>query len=349
MRIGIVNDVAIAVEAMRRVVVAAPQHSVAWTARDGAEAVQLCASDRPDLVLMDLIMPVMDGLEATRRIMAATPCPILVVTATVDGNSGRVFEALGAGALDAVNTPVLAGEGAAASARALLAKIELLGRLTSPAPVARSRAGISAPAPRRAAGNGHRQFLVAIGSSAGGPAALAEVFRGLPRDFPGAIVVVQHLDEQFAAGLSGWLGQQTTLPVRLARDGEAPEPGTVLIGGRDEHLIFRENGTLGFTPVPTETPYRPSVDVFFQSVAEHWHGEAVGVLLTGMGRDGARGLKKIRDAGFPTWAQDRASCAVYGMPKAAVELGAAAQVLPLTQIAPALQRLAGTIFFPASP
>ncbi|MBC7977496.1 MAG: response regulator, partial [Myxococcales bacterium] len=130
MRIGIVNDLALATEAIRRVLVASAVHQVAWIARDGAEAVARCAEDRPDLVLMDLIMPVLDGVEATRRIMAATPCPILVVTATVDGSFGRVYDALGAGALDAVNTPVLGGPDGAAGAAALLAKIAVIGRIT---------------------------------------------------------------------------------------------------------------------------------------------------------------------------------------------------------------------------
>ncbi len=337
MRIAIVNDVTLAVEAMRRALLRAPQHSVAWTARDGAEAVRFCASDRPDLILMDLIMPVMDGVEATRRIMAATPCPILVVTATVSGNTGRVFEALGAGALDAVNTPVLGLNGEGDGGAALIAKIEMLARLTAPTPASPAPVRTASPFPRRA--GGPRTFLIAIGSSAGGPAALAEVLRTLPKNLPAAIVVVQHLDEQFAAGLAQWLGLQTTLPVRLAREGEALQPGTVLLAGRDHHLVLRENLTVGYTPDPTDTPYRPSVDVFFRSVAAHWPHDCAGVILTGMGRDGAQGLKKLRDGGFPTFAQDKASCAVYGMPKAAAELSAAANILPLAQIGPALLRL----------
>ncbi len=338
MRIAIVNDVAVAVEAMRRAIARVPQHTLAWTARDGAEAVRLCAGDRPDLILMDLIMPVMDGVEATRRIMAATPCPILVVTATVSGNAGRVFEALGAGALDAVNTPVLGLHGDGDGAPGLIAKIEMLARLTAPVAAPLAAARTAPPFPRRAGGT--RMFLIAIGSSACGPAALADVLRALPRDVPAAITVVQHLDEQFATGLADWLGLQTTLPVRLAREGDTLQPGVVLLAGRDQHLVLRENLTVGYTPDPIETPYRPSVDVFFRSVATHWRGEGAGVILTGMGRDGAVGLKKLRDAGFPTIAQDKASCAVYGMPKAAAELGAAASILPLGQIAPALLRLA---------
>lgn len=335
MRIGLVNDLPMALEALRRVLATAPRHRVAWTARDGAEAVRACAADRPDMILMDLIMPVMDGVEATRRIMAATPCPILVVTATVDGNSGRVFDALGAGALDAVNTPTLAGPGAEANARALLAKIEVLGRLVETTPPV-----TAAPFPPAGARSGAgRAALFAIGASAGGPAALAEVLKHFPPSLPAAVVIVQHLDESFAAGLADWLGRQCTLPVRLAKEGDEPQAGVALLPGRGDHLVLTAGGRLAYTPHPADYAYRPSVDVFFESVAAHWKQTAAGVILTGMGRDGARGLKKMRDARFATFAQDKASCAVYGMPKAAAEAGAAEQVLPLPQIGPALRRL----------
>jgi two-component system response regulator WspF len=341
MRIAIVNDLTMAVEAMRRVLARASQHSLAWIARDGAEAVKRCAEDRPDLILMDLIMPVLDGVEATRRIMAANPCPILVVTASVNGNSNRVFEALGAGALDAVNTPALGVNGMGIGAAALLGKIELLAQLVSPAAsvatVRTSHPFSEAPTVRA-----RRNFLVAIGSSAGGPAALAAVLRELPKDYPGAIVVVQHLDQQFAAGLAEWLGQQIALPVRIARSGEAPLAGAVLMAGQGQHLALNRMQTLGYSLLPRENAYCPSVDVFFQSVASHWRDDAIGVILTGMGRDGAHGLKKMRTAGLTTVAQDKASCAVYGMPKAAVELAAATHVLPLAQIGLTLRRFALT-------
>lgn len=335
MRIALVNDLPLALEALRRALAGSP-HTIAWTARNGAEAVQLCADDRPDLILMDLIMPVMDGVEATRRIMRANPCPILVVTATVDGNSARVFDALGAGALDAVNTPVITGPQAAANVRALLAKIEMLGRL-----IGSATAGTATPFPQVAAGRSGltKQWLFAIGSSAGGPAALAEILRALPENLPAAVVIVQHLDESFAAGLAEWLGQQGNLPVRLAREGDEPMPGAALLPGRGDHLVLTPQGRLAYTPHPENYAYRPSVDVFFESVALNWKGAAAGVILTGMGRDGAIGLKKMRDARFPTIAQDQASCAVYGMPKAAAAAGAAAQILPLAQIAPALAQL----------
>jgi two-component system chemotaxis response regulator CheB/two-component system response regulator WspF len=149
-------------------------------------------------------------------------------------------------------------------------------------------------------------------------------------------VIVQHVDAAFAAGMADWLNQQSALPVRIARDGDRPQAGVVLLAATDDHLHLKLPGVLGYTRVPEETPYRPSVDVFFQSVATRWPTGAVGVLLTGMGRDGAIGLKAMRTRGYHTIAQDQATSAVYGMPKAAAALDAAVAILPLPRIAAAL-------------
>jgi two-component system, chemotaxis family, response regulator WspF len=335
-RIGIVNDMFMAVEAMRRAVASAKGLEVAWIARDGLQAVELCSRDKPDLVLMDLIMPNMDGVEATRQIMAETPCPIVVVTASIAENTSRVFEAMGAGALDAVNTPVLANPGNPAGAHSLLAKIETIRKLVGSR---EPRASATRPVPALSAAKDHPDRLVALGASAGGPVALARVLGHLSNPFPAGIVVVQHVDEQFAQGLADWLSGQTNLRVRLAVDGDRPEIGTVLLAGRNQHLVFANATTLAYTSRPVDCPYRPSVDVFFRSAARDWEGSITGVLLTGMGRDGAAGLKALRDRGHHTIAQDERSSAVYGMPRAARELDAAAEILALDKIAPRLTNI----------
>jgi two-component system, chemotaxis family, response regulator WspF len=330
MRIAIVNDTLLAVEGLRRVIAGLPGHSIAWVARDGMEAVEQCKRDTPDLILMDLLMPVMDGVEATRRIMATTPCAILVVTARIDGNSAKVFDALGAGALDATQTPVLHGSVHADGAGSLKFKIEMLQRrLTGdlPAVPVSPSAGIEPRTTQRT------ERLVAIGSSAGGPAALATILSSLPADFGAGIVVVQHIDEQFVPSLVSWLKEHCRLSVRIACAGDRPQAGAVLVAGTNDHLTFIKSSALGYTAEPRECSYRPSVDVFFESVLRIWRGEVVGVLLSGMGRDGALGLKKLRDSGAVTIAQDAATSSVYGMPKAAVELNAAAKVLPAHSIA----------------
>jgi two-component system response regulator WspF len=332
MRIGIVNDLPIAAESLRRVLALAPEHQLAWIARDGAEAVDLCERDRPDLVLMDLIMPRMDGVEATKRIMARSPCAILVVTADVESNAARVFAAMGHGALDAVDTPLLGSGDILAGARPLLAKITAINRLISDDTDPRRANGVAG---LRGSSNG----LVAIGASAGGPAALATVLKGLPRNFPASIVIVQHVDVRFAPGLADWLGQLSSMPVKLAGEGDRAVPGEVMIAASDNHLVFKSKNHFGYTPEPADHVYRPSVDVFFHSAARYWGGPAVGLLLTGMGSDGAQGLKALRTVGHHTIAQDQATSAVYGMPKAAAAMSAATEILPLERIAPRLVEL----------
>jgi two-component system response regulator WspF len=327
-----------AVEAIRRVLVNAPGHQLAWVARDGAEAVKRCTKDTPDLILMDLIMPEMDGVEATRRIMGSTPCAIVVVTANVNNNSSKVFEAMGAGALDAVNTPTLERTGGPSGAEALLGKIGTISRILDG-----NKGKTSAIVTRHNIHATHekRTPLVAIGASAGGPAALAKVLGSLPANFPAPIIIVQHVDAQFAPGLASWLDFQTALPVRIAQQGDQPKPGMVLLAGTEHHLIFVGPQRLGYTVHPRETSYRPSVDVFFKSVDRLWQGDVVGVLLTGMGRDGALGLKALHDSGHHTIAQDRATSAVYGMPKAAAELKSAKEILPLDKIGPRVTNILG--------
>ncbi|MFF7397654.1 chemotaxis response regulator protein-glutamate methylesterase [Achromobacter sp. NPDC008082] len=331
MRIGIVNDLQIAVETLRRAIALEPGLQVAWVASNGEEAVAQCARDRPDVVLMDLIMPVMDGVEATRRIMAETPCAIVVVTADVARHTSRVFDAMGHGALDAVDTPVVGGADMRTAAAPLLRKIRNIGWLIGRYGNRPALTPVEKPAPKLDA-----QRLLVIGASAGGPATLAQLLRDFPLDFPAGIVLVQHVDASFAAGMADWLNDQVLLPVRLVREGERPLPGQVLLAGTDDHLHLLADGTLRYTENPKESLYRPSIDVFFHSVAQHWRGLAVGVLLTGMGQDGARGLKALRERGCLTIAQDQATSAVYGMPKAAAAIQAAVEIRPLDQIAPRL-------------
>lgn len=333
MRIGIVNDLPMAAELLRRIIVAAPEHAVAWIATDGQEAVRACARDLPDLVLMDITMPEMDGVEATRRIMAATPCPILLVTASVDANVSGVYEAMGHGALDAVDLPTARDEDLRASAATLLAKIAIIGKLVGDGRA--PRAGTATTEQRGAVP------LVGIGASAGGPAAAAAVLARLPADFPAALILVQHVDPKFVPGLASWLAQQARLPVRPALAGDRPQPGTLLIAASADHLVLTPGGALAYTADPVSYPYRPSVDVFFESAAQNWRGMLIGVLLTGMGRDGAKGMLALRQAGHLTIAQNQASSAVYGMPKAAAALGAAADILPLDLIADRLVEVIG--------
>jgi two-component system response regulator WspF len=324
MRIGIVNDMRAACEALRRVVDSLPDHEVAWTASDGVEAIAMAKRDRPDLILMDLLMPHMDGAQATRQIMQSAPCAILVVTATVSGNISLVYDAMGYGALDAVDTPMLGPAGEVSGAGAIVEKIGTIAKLVGATadPRRAKRPPATATPPR----------LLVVGASTGGPKAVSDLLFPLPQDWNVAVVVVQHVDVAFAPGLAKWLGDRTGRAVRVAEHGQQPQAGDVLLAGTNDHLVLSKARTLEYRAEPREVFFRPSVDVFFESVAEHWPQTGMAVLLTGMGRDGARGLLRLRSRGWHTIAQDEASSVVFSMPKSAIEAGAACEVLGIEQM-----------------
>lgn len=332
MKIGIVNDLALAREALSRAIEGS-DHEIAWTANDGIEAVEKAQDKSADIILMDLIMPNLDGAAATQEIMKLAPCPILVVTASVKGNGELVYEAMGNGALDATTTPQI-GPSGEVQAETLLRKIEQIGLITGklkcehPSWTTRTPFTGSCPV--------HPPFL-AIGSSTGGPQALATILGDLPGDFPAAVGIVQHVDAEFAPGLVDWLNQRTELTVTLARDKEHARPGRVYLASGKAHLRVDSIGRFFYTDEPASALNRPSVDILFKSLAYAYAKPGCAVLLTGMGRDGAKGLKAMRDSGWHTIAQDKASCIVYGMPKAAVELNAAIDVLPLKKVAVAIR------------
>ncbi|MGA4816004.1 chemotaxis protein CheB [Pseudomonas aeruginosa] len=293
----------LAVEALRRALAFEPQHQIVWVASNGAEAVTQCAADTPDVVLMDLLMPVMDGVEATRRIMAESPCAIVIVTVDIEQNVHRVFEAMGYGALDAVNTPALGIGNPQTAAAPLLRKIQNVGWLIGQ----RDNRGKIQVVPPKA--GGARQRLVAIGASAGGPASLAVLLKQLPASFNAAVVLVQHVDEVFAAGMAEMAGQRIEAAGAPGARWRAADTGADPAGGdQQSHPPAAQR----FAGVHRRTAFfrLPAVHRrVFESVANYWRGDAVGVLLTGMGRDGAQGLKQMRERGFLTIAQDQASCA----------------------------------------
>ncbi len=313
-------------------------------AEDGKEAIQLCQEHRPDVITMDMMLPVMSGLSATEYIMAHCPTPILVVSSSFNrGELFKTYEALAAGAVDVLekprgDEPEGTWERHFISSLKLVARIRVIthlrGRLnasrgvgtalstaeTCPMPGARSSAQV-----------------IAIGASTGGPRALVEVLRALPREVQLPVLVVMHISEPFGASFAEWLDGQTERRAGFARDGEtvASAAGRIVLAPPQRHLMVRA-GRLCLTGDPERHSCRPSVDVLFESLAREYGAATVAALLTGMGRDGAAGLLAIRSAGGSTIAQDEASCVVYGMPREAVELGAAMQVLPLSDIGSAL-------------
>jgi len=336
MRVAIVNDLRMALEVLRRVVQSMPDAELAWLAENGQQAVERCQQDRPDLILMDMIMPMMDGVEATRRIMARCPCPILVTTANVKTNVTYVYEALGCGAVDAVNTPVLGPSGALDGAQELIRKMRQVASLET-APRPGPRRGPRPASPPRAARPPAAPPLVAIGASTGGPQVLKTLLGQLPAQRPYAVVIVQHLDEVFVPGLVRWLAQETQWPVQGAAQGQRPAAGSIQVACTSDHLILDAHGCLAYVKEPAECFHRPSVDAFFASLLTAPIEPGVAVLLTGMGQDGAQGLYDLRQRGWETLAQDQTSSVVWGMPGAAVRLGAATQVLPADAIGLAIE------------
>jgi chemotaxis response regulator CheB len=328
MNVAIVNDSKMAAEVLRRILAQLPDFTLAWTAYSGEEALRLCAQSPPDIILMDLIMPGIDGAETTRRIMQSRPCVILVVTATTMGNRDKVFEAMGYGALDAVNTPVLGTGNHLEGAQPLIQKLHTVSRLVV-GHAARSRPGsvdFEATSSDTSA-----LPVVGIGASTGGPQALAEILSRLPDPFPAIVMVVQHVDEQFTPGLAAWLQHYSKIPVSIARQGERLSPDGIWLAGTKDNLTYQD-GTAIYKAAPEDAAHSPSIDALFFSLANPHRAPRVGVLLTGMGRDGAAGLLAMRKSGAHTIAQDESTSVVYGMPKAAAELDAATEILPLAAI-----------------
>jgi len=322
-RIAIVNDMRAACEALRRIVEGRTGHEIVWTAVDGVEAVAMVRRERPDLILMDLLMPHLDGVQATRQIMAVAPCAILIVTATVSGNISLVYEAMGHGALDAVDTPVL-GPAGEQGAEALVEKISMIAKLVGVSTESRR--------PARPASNATPPRLLVIGASTGGPKAVSDLLSPLPRDWNAAVVIVQHVDVAFAPGLAKWLSERTGRAVRVAEAGQAPLAGDVLVAGTNDHMVLTGGRVLEYREEPRDVFFRPSVDVFFESVAAHWPQAGVAVLLTGMGKDGARGLLRLKERGWHTIAQDESTSVVWSMPKAAIDINAQCEVLAVGNI-----------------
>ena len=320
-------------------------------ADNGKLGIELCQQLRPDVVTLDMLLPVMNGLEATEFIMAYCPTPILIVSASTNrGDLFKTYEALAAGALDALDKPK-ENEHDGLWEKKLVATVKLISRIrviTHPRArlgrIGQSRRNLShGKQQHEAMQNLGRLRAVAIGVSTGGPGALIEILRGLPNGFPTPILLVIHVGKLFTPAFAEWLDGQSSVRVGYAADGDPLPPcgeGGVLMAPPDSHLELCQ-GKLRLTQDPERNSCRPSIDVLFESIAKELGSNGVGCLLTGMGRDGAAGLLAIRRAGGKTIAQDEATSVVFGMPREAILLGAAEQVLPLNQIAPRLSVMAG--------
>src|SRR5581483_2260257 len=326
-----------------------PDLELVGEAEDGRRAIELCEATRPDVVTMDMMLPVMSGLAATEYIMAHCPTPILVVSASTNrGELFKIYEALAAGAVDVLEKPN-GTEIEGAWERRFLGMVKLVARirvithprarLTKLHGRGRQAPAVPPPSPARPE---QKHELVAIGASTGGPGAIVEILRGLPPAFELPILVVLHINEPFGTAFADWLDAQTTRRVAYPVDGApvASARGRVVVAPGGRHLIVRD-GRLRLTSDPERHSCRPSVDTLFESVAADYGPAAVACLLTGMGKDGALGLLKVRQAGGVTVAQDEATSVVYGMPREAALIGAAQHILRIRDIAPRLAALDG--------
>ena len=326
-RVLVADDSEIFRELLSRIIASEQGFEVVAAAGDGNTAAAMARDLKPDVITMDLNMPDADGFSGIARIMAETPTPILVLTA--DRQEVVGFRALSLGALDILEKPAasmdLAEYGQLLRSRLrLLAGVKVIRHLRG----LRGRRGAAPPVPGRA-------DVVVIGASLGGPRALATLLRGLSREFPAPIAIVQHIADGFTEGLASWLSQESRLDVREAEDGEVLRAGRVLLAPTGRHLVVAR-GVAHLSDAPAVDTFKPSVTPLFLSAARAYGARCCGVILTGMGRDGADGMKALKEAGAHTIAQDEASSAVFGMPRAAIELGAIDRILSLDEIPRAL-------------
>jgi two-component system chemotaxis response regulator CheB len=309
-------------------------------AGNGREAVEMALSLRPDAILMDVRMPEMNGIEATARIMASRATPIIVFSSYTGPSEAREsIEILAAGALDVMAKPDLASEEAVqACSLELRKKIRIASRVAVVRHIRPSlpRDAVWVHADRD---DGRRFRVVGVGSSTGGPRALRDLFANLPGSFGMPVLVVQHITAGFSEGFSEWLQQYTPLQVRIAKPRDRAVPGTILLAPDGRQMEVFPDGTVSTASREPNGVFLPSADTMLSSLASAYREDAVGVLLTGMGSDGAEGLLRIRRAGGLTFAQSEESCTVFGMPAEAIRLGAAVDVLDPASIAESLATL----------
>lgn len=323
-----------------------PEIRVVGEARNGVEAVEMTRRIKPDLVTMDVHMPQMDGLEATREIMATAPTPIVIVTGSTQAREVESSMAtLRLGALDVlVKPPSPDAPGFEAAARDLVAMVKAMAQVkvvrhwrpSSPAVPKAPPSRPTAPGRVRAGSEPSHRQVVAVATSTGGPGALHKLLLGLPPDFGFPIVAVQHITPGFTAGLAAWLGSVCPVRVKVAQEGEVLRPGTAYLAPDDCHLGVSIRGAVALSDAPPVGGFRPSGTFLFESVARAYGGTAVAVILTGMGDDGVEGLRAVRRAGGLIVAQDEATSVIFGMPGAAIAAGLADAVLPIGAIAPYL-------------
>ena len=345
-KVMVVDDSAVVRKVMSAILDRDPEIRVIGTAHDPIFAIEKMRREWPDVITLDVEMPRMDGITFLGQLMAERPTPVVICSSLTTKNAETTLQALAAGAVSIITKPNLGVEGflreasddlvaaVKSAARANMGAVQRSAQLSS-----KSR---ERTAPRLAMAQ-TTERIVAIGTSTGGTMALEVLLTELPRVSPG-IVIVQHMPEMFTAAFAARLDSLCEITVQEAKNGQRVLPGLALIAPGGRHMQLARSGAQYIVEVKDGPPvnrHRPSVDVLFRSVAKYAGRNAMGVIMTGMGDDGARGLKEMRDAGAYTLAQDEASCVVYGMPKEAVKHGAVDRVLPLSALASSIMQIPG--------
>jgi two-component system chemotaxis response regulator CheB len=333
-RVLVVDDSPLMCKILTNMMNCDPQILVTAVANNGKEAVDLVPPLKPDIITMDMDMPVMDGFEATKQIMAYHPTPILIVASTAfKAGMERVFKAISHGALDVIDKSELELVGNRKSGEALIAKIKFLTGVRvmhrSLMKSANERSITDLKTPRKDVSD----KIVTIVASTGGPQALLEILKRLPEDFPCGIVIVQHITSGFLPGLVDWLTKECKIKVKIGEDSEEIQPGVAYIAPDNVHMRVENGGKITLSNEPPHKGHRPSGDVLLESAAKAYGKGSVAAILTGMGRDGEMGMKAIKQFHGKTIAQDEKSCVVFGMPKMAIEMNVIDKVLPLGKIA----------------
>jgi two-component system chemotaxis response regulator CheB len=342
-RVLVAEDSAVVARVLVDVLSSDPDIDVVGVARDGAEAIEMTRSLRPDLITMDVRMPRIDGLAATRKIMEEIPTPIVVVSASVNVQDMNItFEALRAGALEIIEKPRGVGHKDYETVRGRLTRaVKAMSEVKVVRRMSEARLRRPSRLPKAVLRGKDTGRVVLIGSSTGGPAALEKIFSRLPAKFPAPVLVVQHIAPGFVAGLAEWLNHGSQINVKIAEAREEPAAGTALFAPDGYHMVIDNGGRISLDAGPPERGHKPSIDRLFGAAARALGPRCVGVLLTGMGTDGVAGLREIKRAGGATFAQDENSAVIYGMPREAVAAGVVDKELAVEDMAAEIISLTG--------
>ncbi len=320
MNIAIVNDLEIEINALERLIKDIKGYNIIWTARNGKEAIELCRINRPDLILMNLIMPICDGVQSTKIIMKDTPTPIIIISSSINIYQSKIFEAMGYGALDVSSIPINND-----NKNDLLRKIDMIAKLSNKQRIRQNEITVDTSSI-------NTNNILLIGASTGGPKVIATILESLPNKINCAIVIVQHLDAQFTKGMVEWLNNYTKIPIKIVTYGMPINNNNIFLVGGNEHFRLNNKSVFEVADNQKGQHYTPSINILFQSFADNDKYKGLAIILTGMGNDGAKGLLSLKKKGWHTLVQDENSSAIYGMPKAAYDLGAADKKLNIEEL-----------------